>query len=74
LLPQCRQVESDPTYALPGGRTSYAAYTLFLVMASQQHDALPAFSWVMEVFVIPLTAVTLLVFAARSRRQQRMRP
>jgi cation:H+ antiporter len=67
-LPQCRQVEADPTYA------HCLAYTLFLVMASQQHDALPAFSWVMDVFVIPLTAVTLLVFAARSRRQHRKRP
>lgn len=51
--------------------TRYAAYTLFLVMASQQHDALPAFSWIMEVFVIPLTAVTLLVLAIRARRQHR---
>jgi cation:H+ antiporter len=52
----------------------YAAYTLFLVMASQQHDALPAFSWIMEVFVIPLTAVTLFVLAARARRRHRKRP
>jgi cation:H+ antiporter len=52
----------------------YAAYTLFLVMASQQHDALPAFSWIMEVFVIPLTAVTLFVLAARARRPHRKRP
>jgi cation:H+ antiporter len=52
----------------------YAAYTLFLVLASQQHDALPAFSRVMEAFVIPLTAVTLLVFAARARRQHRQQP
>jgi cation:H+ antiporter len=49
----------------------YAACTLFLVMASQQHDALPAFSWIMDVFVIPLTAVTLLVLATRARRQHR---
>jgi cation:H+ antiporter len=52
----------------------YGAYTLFLVLASQQHDALPAFSWVMEAFVIPLTAVTLFVFAARARRQHRQQP
>ena len=52
----------------------YAAYTLFLVMASQQHDAVPAFSWIMEVFVIPLTAVTLFVLAARARRRHRKRP
>jgi cation:H+ antiporter len=49
----------------------YVAYTLFLVLASQQHDALPAFSWVMEVFVIPLTAITLIIFAVRARRQHR---
>jgi len=49
----------------------YAAYTLFLVMASQQHDAVPAFSWIMEVFVIPLTAVTLFVLAARAWRRHR---
>jgi cation:H+ antiporter len=47
----------------------YAAYTAFLILASQQHDALPAFSWVMEIFVVPLTAVTLLVLAARARRR-----
>jgi cation:H+ antiporter len=49
----------------------YVAYTAFLVFASQQHDALPAFSRVMEVFVIPLTAVTLIVLAVRARRQHR---
>jgi cation:H+ antiporter len=46
----------------------YVAYTAYLVLASQQHDALPAFSVVMGAFVIPLTAVTLLVLAARARR------
>jgi cation:H+ antiporter len=45
------------------------AYTLFLVLASQQHDALPAFSWAMEVFVVPLTAVTLLILAVRARKR-----
>ena len=49
----------------------YAAYTLFLVLASRQHDALPAFSWVMALFVLPLTAITLLVLAVRARRQAR---
>jgi cation:H+ antiporter len=48
----------------------YVAYTLYLVLATQHHDALPGFSWVMEVFVIPLTAITLLVFAVRARRQR----
>ena len=31
----------------------YAAYTAYLVLAAQQHDALPAFSAVMEAFVLP---------------------
>jgi cation:H+ antiporter len=44
------------------------------VLASQQHDALPAFSWVMEAFVIPLTVVTLTVLATRARRQHRRQP
>jgi cation:H+ antiporter len=48
----------------------YAAYSLYLVLATRHHDALPAFSWVMEVFVIPLTAITLIVFAIRARRQR----
>jgi len=51
----------------------YVAYTLFLIFASQRHDALPAFSLVMEMFVIPLTAITLIVLAVRARRQQRDR-
>jgi cation:H+ antiporter len=46
----------------------YVAYTAYLVLASQQHDALPAFSFVVGAFVVPLTAVTLLVLAARARR------
>jgi len=47
----------------------YVAYTLFLVLASQQHDGLPAFSWVMEVFVVPLTAITLIILAVRARKR-----
>ncbi|HSP92733.1 MAG TPA: calcium/sodium antiporter [Vicinamibacterales bacterium] len=47
----------------------YVAYTLFLTLASQRHDALPALSLVMEVFVIPLTVITLIVLAVRARRQ-----
>ena len=44
----------------------YAAYTAYLVLAAQQHDALPAFSAVMEVFVLPLTAITLAVVGWRA--------
>ena len=47
----------------------YVAYTAYLILASQQHDTLPAFSLVMGAFVVPLTAVTLLVLAARARRR-----
>jgi len=39
----------------------YVAYVVFLLLAAQQHDALPAFSGVMMSFVIPLTIVTLVV-------------
>jgi cation:H+ antiporter len=48
----------------------YAAYTAYLVLAAQQHDALPAFSAVMEAFVLPLTAVTLAVVGWRAWRQR----
>jgi cation:H+ antiporter len=47
----------------------YVAYTAFLILASQRHDALPAFSGVMGLFVIPLTAVTLVVVAFRARKR-----
>lgn len=49
----------------------YAAYTGFLVLDATRHDALPAFSWVMATFVLPLTAVTLGVIAWRSWREAR---
>ena len=39
----------------------YAAYVLYLVLAAQRHASLQAFSSVMLSYVIPLTAVTLLV-------------
>jgi len=44
----------------------YAAYTTYLVLAAQEHDTLPVFSTVMEVFVLPLTAVTLAVVGWRA--------
>jgi cation:H+ antiporter len=49
----------------------YAAYTAYLVLAAQQHDALPAFSAVMQLFVLPLTAVTLAVVGFRAWRERR---
>lgn len=39
----------------------YAAYVAYLVLAAQQHDALPAYSSIMLSYVMPLTVVTLLV-------------
>ena len=48
----------------------YAAYTVFLVLKSSQHDLLPLFSGWMLSFVLPLTVVTLLVFFFRSLSQK----
>ncbi|MDX1253122.1 MAG: calcium/sodium antiporter [Gammaproteobacteria bacterium] len=42
----------------------YAAYVLYLILAATQHATLPAFSAVMLGFVLPLTAVTLIVLLA----------
>jgi cation:H+ antiporter len=38
----------------------YLAYSAYLVLAAQDHDALPLYSDVMLVFVLPLTAIALL--------------
>jgi cation:H+ antiporter len=39
----------------------YVAYVAYLILAAQQHDALPTFSAVMMGFVIPITVITLVV-------------
>lgn len=39
----------------------YAAYTAYLILRAQEHDALPAYSSLMMGFVGPLTLVTLVV-------------
>lgn len=44
----------------------YAAYTLYLFLNATQHSLLPAFSAVMLWFVIPLTAITLIVLMWRA--------
>ena len=44
----------------------YAAYTAYLILDASGHDLLPAFSWIMSGFVLPLTALTLAVVAFRS--------
>lgn len=47
----------------------YVAYALYLVLASLEHDALPLFSATMMAYVLPLTAVTLLVLYVRAARR-----
>jgi cation:H+ antiporter len=49
----------------------YVAYAAYLVLRAQQHDALPAFSAVMQSFVLPLAAVTLAVVGYRAWRERR---
>ena len=39
----------------------YVAYTLYLVLAATQHDALPIFSSTMLWFVIPLTVIAIAI-------------
>jgi len=43
----------------------YVAYVAYLLLATQQHDALQAYSGVMMSFVVPLTLVTLVVTMIR---------
>lgn len=43
----------------------YLAYVSYLILAAQQHDALPAFSAAMLGFVVPLTLVALVVAVIR---------
>ncbi|MBM3858228.1 MAG: calcium/sodium antiporter [Verrucomicrobia bacterium] len=52
----------------------YVAYTAYLILAAQQHDALPAFSAVMKWFVLPLTVVTLAVVTWRAVRARQEAP
>lgn len=47
----------------------YAAYVAYLVLAAQQHDALPAYSSMMMSFVVPITVVTLIVAVLRPRTE-----
>jgi cation:H+ antiporter len=48
----------------------YIAYTTFLVLSAMQHPLLPTFSQSMLLFVIPLTAITLVVLAIRFHRSR----
>ena len=47
----------------------YVAYVAYLILAAQQHDALPWFSSAMLGFVLPLTVVTLVVVLIRPPRR-----
>ena len=49
----------------------YLAYTAYVVLAAQYHDALPAFSAVMLSFVLPLTVITLVVVVVRGNAARR---
>jgi cation:H+ antiporter len=49
----------------------YLAYTLYLILATAKHDALPQFSLLMLEFVIPLTVLTLAIVTIRSLRASR---
>ena len=49
----------------------YAAYTEYLILASQAHDALQQFSAVMLYFVVPLTVITMAVSLFKHRRAGR---
>lgn len=46
----------------------YGAYVAYLVLSTTEHAALSAFSTAMAAFVLPLTAVTLLVLGVRAWR------
>jgi cation:H+ antiporter len=49
----------------------YVAYTVYLVFAATDHDALPVFSQAMMWFVVPLRVITLGVVLAREIRRRR---
>ena len=46
----------------------YGAYLVYLLLGASQHDALPAFSAAMALFVIPLTFAGIIISALRSFR------
>lgn len=50
----------------------YIAYTAYLILAAMQHDALHTYGTAMLWFVIPLTAITLLVLAVRYHRNRQV--
>ena len=52
----------------------YGAYVVYLLLAAVAHDALPVFNATMLAYVLPLTAVTLLVLHVRAASRRARRP
>jgi cation:H+ antiporter len=52
----------------------YLAYTVYLLLDATAHDALPVFSWIMLVFIMPLTVITLGIGVARALYQHYILP
>jgi cation:H+ antiporter len=52
----------------------YAAYTGYLLLQSQAHEALATYALAMRTVVLPLTALTLLVVVARAWKARGMPP
>lgn len=51
----------------------YVAYTVYLILRDTGHVALPLFSSAMILFVVPLTAITLVVLTVRSAWTERQK-
>lgn len=49
----------------------YIAYTVYLILAASHHDALSSFSAAILYFVIPLTAITLIIVTVQEIRQRK---
>ena len=49
----------------------YVAYTVYLVLAAQQHDAVATYGLAMRYVVLPLTAITVLVLLLRDVRRRK---
>jgi cation:H+ antiporter len=52
----------------------YTAYVVYLILYSQQHDALQEFSAMMLSFVLPITVVTLVAMVVRQQQESRPGP
>ncbi|MDJ0600670.1 MAG: calcium/sodium antiporter [Crocosphaera sp.] len=51
----------------------YIAYTTYLILYATEHDGLSVFSSVMLFFVIPITAITLVILAINSLRKKQQK-